>query len=72
MGFYQKYILIRTILVLGFIVLNVSLTLSQENNNQFQPLDLKFGIAIGNKSHVGNFGITSNLYITKKISKKYH
>src|SRR5690554_400907 len=71
MVFYLKNILIRTILLLGFIVLDTPLTISQENNNQFQSLDLKFGIAIGNRSHVGNFGVTANLYITKRISTKF-
>ena len=69
MVFYLN-ILSRATLLLGLIVLNIHLTISQENYNQFQPLDLKFGVAIGNKSHVGNFGITANLYVTKRISTK--
>lgn len=70
MIFYQKNILTKTILLLGFVLLNFSLVLSQESNKNYQPLDLKFGIGIGNKSHVGNIGITSNFYLTKRISAK--
>lgn len=35
-----------------------------------EPFDVSFSLGFGNKSHLGNFGLTSNLYFTKRVSLK--
>lgn len=45
---------------------------NKEQDTQFAltPWDITIGLGIGNKSHLGNFGVTSDLYFTKNIGLK--
>ena len=62
----------RTVLIITLSVFMFNCQLgAQERMHEIKSFDVISGFGIGNKSHFGNIGITSNLYFTKNISLKF-
>ncbi len=65
-----KSLTLKSSLTFLILICSLSLFSQDENSGSNKRWDLLVGIGAGSKSHFGNFGITSNLYLTKFLSIK--
>lgn len=57
------------IIISVFILSRISFS-QQDSILKISPFDVKIGFGIGNKSHYGNFGFSTNIFFTKNLSLK--
>jgi hypothetical protein len=65
-----KSLTLKSSLTFLILIFSISLFSQDENSESHKRWDLLVGIGAGSKSHFGNFGITSNLYLSKYLSIK--